>query len=861
MRTRLFFALLLLAVALSAGVVQAQGVIVDPQLSPMPPVDDGPQPAPLVLPGPVRIKLHRVDTRIVDQVATTHIEQIFVNETRFDLEGTYLFPMPEQAAISEFNMFVDGQKIEGQIMRKEEARRIYEDIVRQRRDPALLEYVGRDLFQARIFPIPPGGERKIELTYSQVLPLDNGLIHYRYPLRTDRFLSKDPVRGSGQPADQLAISVSIESKSPLKAIYSPSHNVVVARDGDYKAQVGFEQTNALPASDFDLYYSVDEGEIGVSLLSYKPAGEDGFFLLLAAPNVEVDEAQVVARDVLLVLDTSGSMQGQKIEQARSALLYVLERLNPEDRFNIVSFSTGVRQFERGLQPMSQLQAAKGFVSRLEAAGGTDINRALLEALVQVEAGRPTVIIFLTDGLPTEGEVDPQRIIANVRQNAKPNVQIFSFGVGDDVNTVLLDSISQENGGASAYVRPNQSIDEIVSGFFAKVSTPVLSGMRLDFGQTFAEDLYPYPLPDLFAGTQIVLTGRYRGGGPATITLSGTVNGQEKRFTFEDLTLHSEGGEPFIARLWATRKIGYLLNQIRLQGQSRELVDEIVRLSTTYGIATPYTSYFVPEPQIAVQPPPMPQDSGGGPMATAIPAPSLLDWLFGRPAVPVPAAVPAEQPAAAEVVEVEQEVAKAVERSAQSLGAASQSGAEAVAESQAREALRSADSVAGEAAGGLRYATDKSFVYQAGLWVDTAYKTDLPKRELAFGSAEYFDLLAQHPEWNGYFAVSPNLIVVLEGTAYVVTDTGQPIAAALTTSGPTQSRPTSPSATSTHDLAQNPPPTPTTTLAPGATRPPTPVNVGPVGPVRNPPPSPFCAGPAIGLGLLLVPGLWAWQRRR
>lgn len=808
MRSLVIVVLLLLAMLASTVIAQAQGVPTDPTVSPlMPPRDDQPLPTPrpelLIFPGPVRIKLYRVGVTIKDQVATTHVEQVFVNDGRMPVEGTYLFPLPTGAAISEFNMFVDGQKIEGQIMRKEEARAIYESIVRRRRDPALLEYVGHDLFQARIFPIPPGGERKIELTYSQVLSLDNGLIHYQYPLRIDRF--------SQRPVDQLAISLNIESSSRLKAIYSPSHEVVVYREGDYKAQVGYEDVNVLPTIDFDLYYSVDEREVGVSLLSYKPAGEDGFFLLLAAPNVEVDPNLVVARDVLLVLDTSGSMKGQKIVQARNALLYVLERLNPEDRFNIIAFSTGIRQFERGPQPAGRVPEAKGFVNRLEAGGGTDINRALLEALAQVDPARPTVIIFLTDGLPTEGETDVQRIIRNVRQNTGPNVQVFTFGVGDDVNTVLLDTIAQENRGASAYVRPNQAIDEIVSAFYAKVSTPVLAGLSLDFGNIFVEDLYPYPLPDLFAGTQLVLVGRYREGGATAITLRGTVNGQEKAFVFEDLTFRDEGGEPFIARLWATRKIGHLLNQIRLHGQSQELIDEIVALSTRYGIATPYTSYFVPEPELAM---PMPAEESGRPMSTPVPR-------------------PAEAPAPAAVMPVEKVVEATVQAAAPAIAEAPAAGAEAVEESQAREALRSADRApAGEAAG-LRYAGDKAFAYQAGLWVDTTYKIELPKVELAFGSAEYFDLLDQHPEWATYFAVSPNLIVVLDGTAYVVTDTGTAAAEPGVIAVPAVS------------------PTPAVAAQPPA-----------LPPVQQPgqAPAPICAAP-FGLGLLLVPVVWSRRRSR
>jgi Ca-activated chloride channel family protein len=781
----------------------------------------------------VRLKLHRVGVSIQDQVATTHVVQTFVNESTMPVEGTYLFPLPESAAISEFNMIVDGQKIEGQILGKQEARRVYEDIVRRMRDPALLEYVGRDLFQARLFPIPPGDERQIELTYDQILTKEDGLVHYQYPIGVDSFVAAQRTGlARRQATDQLAISVKISSSTPLKAIYSPSHDIVVAREGDFQALVGYEETQVVPSADFDLYFSLDEGDIGVNLLSFKPGDDDGYFLLLAAPNVEVESSEIVARDVILVLDISGSMQGQKMEQARNALLTILERLNPQDRFNIVSFSTGIRQFARDLQAKDQVAAARAFVSGLEAGGGTDINRALLEALAQAEEGRPTVIIFLTDGLPTEGEVNPQNIVTNVRRDAGANVQVFAFGVGDDVNTVLLDSISQENRGTSAYVRPGQPIDEIVTGFYAKVATPVLADLSLDFGDVFAEDIYPYPLPDLFAGEQLILTGRYRSGGPAQLTLSGMVNGRPRSFVFEDLSWRTEGGEAFIARLWATRKIGHLLNEIRLRGRNPELVDEVIRLSTRYGVASPYTSFFVPEPESAMSSVPL--------------------EVWGTP-MPVPRA-------AATVVVMDKEMQAQAEAALSAAAEAPAAGAAAVEESQAREALRSADTVA--AAGGeergLRHALDKAFAYRSGLWVDTTYSGDLPRMEVAFGSEEYFAILEEHPEWSAYWAVSPNLIVVLDGTAYVITDSGEVLATEPQTSSveavPVQATPTA----IPGQLSQ----TYTPTVATGAETPSEVAVVQPDSPAQPiSSPALLCTAPALALGLMIGPGLWARRMRR
>ena len=215
--------------------------------------------------------------------------------------------------------------------------------MRQTRDPALLEYVGRGAFQASLFPIPAGETRRVEIKYAQVLAADNGLVHYRYPLNTEKF--------SALPLEQVSLSVNVISPDPVKAIYSSSHKIAISRDGNYRFSAGYEANNVTPDTDFDLYYSVSPEDIGLNLLTYRdPETDEGFFLLLAAPSLNVEAAKVVAKDVLVVLDQSGSMEGEKFRQAQGALKYVLNHLNPEDRFNIIAFSTGTRPYTRGLQP-------------------------------------------------------------------------------------------------------------------------------------------------------------------------------------------------------------------------------------------------------------------------------------------------------------------------------------------------------------------------------------------------------------------------------------------------------------------------------------------------------------------------------
>jgi Ca-activated chloride channel family protein len=312
------------------------------------------------------------------------------------------------------------------------------------------------------------------------------------------------------------------------------------------------------------------------------------------------EGPVEPKDIVFVLDKSGSMRADnKMGQAKEALTFCLRSLNEGDRFGIVSFSSGVDKYTDKLVTFneSEKEKATSHVSRIEVQGGTNINDALLQALSLFEAGeRLKMILFLTDGLPTNGVTDMNAIVKNVTAANTMNVRLFNFGVGYDVNTILLDKLARENKGDSEYVKPKENIEEKVSRFYAKVQSPVLSSLKLDWGQIKVKDVLPRTIPDLFKGGQIVVTGRYEGSGPQKIALKGALQGKEQRFEVEGTFDEKSDGlaKFFIERLWAQRKIGDIIDQIQLYGKAQELVDEIVRLSIKYGIITEYTSFLIRE---------------------------------------------------------------------------------------------------------------------------------------------------------------------------------------------------------------------------------------------------------------------------
>jgi Ca-activated chloride channel family protein len=529
-------------------------------------------------------------------VATTHIVQIFHNPNRAQLEGTYIFPLPPEATIGEFKMSMNGKMVSAEVIESEKARNIYESIVRRRKDPGLLEYVGQKMIRARVFPIPARGDVTIEIRYEQILNSEGGVTEYVYPLNSSRFSKK--------PLQEVVISVDLASDIPLKAIYSPTHPVDVVRKGDRAARVVYEGKNVVPGRDFVLYSSQSRKDLGLSLLTHREEGEDGFFLLFVTPKEEYNENEIQPKAIQFVVDTSGSMTGQKMEQARRALIHCLKHLNPRDHFNVIAFSTEARPLAPKFLSATEQNVTQAvrFVEALEARGGTAIDEALTQALTATPPeGILPMVIFLTDGKPTIGERNPTQILANVTKKNVARSRIFVFGVGSNLDTHLLDKIAEANQGTREYVTEGEDIAVKVKRFYDKASSPVLANLDLKIDGVEVLDVYPKKLPDLFRGTQLVVLGRYDGKGDVAVHLRGKIGVEQREFVHEATFPTSDSSAEFLPRLWAHRKVAYLVDEIRLHGHSKELKAEIVRLGKRYGLVTPFTSALILEEEMAGTP--------------------------------------------------------------------------------------------------------------------------------------------------------------------------------------------------------------------------------------------------------------------
>jgi Ca-activated chloride channel family protein len=481
--------------------------------------------------------------------------------------------------------------------------------VAQARDPALLEFAGFNLVRSSVFPVEPGGTQAVRLTYEHLLPTSGDRVDYVLP-RTESIEYTIPWK----------IAVKISSRTPIAAIYSPSHRLRTTRPTPSTASVELVPDAWTEPGPFRLSFLPERNELSATLFAYPdPKLGGGYFLLLAGlpPQRAKSSADRLQREVMLVIDRSGSMRGEKLAQVREAALQVLGGLDDGEAFNIILYNEGVEPFsERPVRKSrATMKNATEFLEGMAVSGGTNIHDALLEALRQPPTpGTLPIVLFMTDGLPTVGQTSEAAIRELARKGNPHQRRIFTFGVGVDVNTPLLEKIAYESRGTTTFVLPAEDVEMKVAAVFQRLRGPVLADPVLAVGETSTSrrvrELIPSRIPDVFEGDQIVLLGQYRGSEPLEFSLRGNYRGKPRIFAFRLSLEQATTRNSFVPRLWASRKIGLLVDAIREQGgtpgiisraakentssATRELVDEIVRLSTEFGILTEYTAFLARE---------------------------------------------------------------------------------------------------------------------------------------------------------------------------------------------------------------------------------------------------------------------------
>ncbi len=555
-------------------------------------------------------QMSKINATIKDKIATTVLEQKFRNDLDKDVSATYLAPVPDGATVTAFAELLDGQWVQASIKASETAKKEFDSAVLKGDDAAIASastpvappanpQAPQFGFQTQVI-LPAHGERSVRLTYTQVLNGEVGLTRYNYPLSTSGL--------TDEKVGDLLIDLKIVENDEIRAVYSPSHAdaVEVSRPDKNSAEVVYRAQNVVPAQNFEVIYTQSNAKFGVNMASYRDkADEDGFFVLVAAPQLEAKKDEVVQKDYVFVLDVSGSMKGSKAAQAKEALSKILDSLNSGDRFNVIIFSTQVTPYADKLVALDERPKAQQWVQDFRVDGSTNINEALLTAINTADLSeqgktRPHIIVFLTDGQPTVGVTDIATIIQNAKQAMHGQTSLYTIGVGADVNLPLLDTLAQDNRGTSLQVTATDTLEKTLGKFHAAINNPVLVNLALNFGGMEVYDVYPNPIPDMFLGGQVVVTGRYKKGGPTTVTLTGSINGQPHTSTYQNIKFIENADDAvaysFVSRLWAQRKVDALLRKLNVDGPDPKIVEQIRELGLKYNIITPYTSFVVTNPK-------------------------------------------------------------------------------------------------------------------------------------------------------------------------------------------------------------------------------------------------------------------------
>lgn len=702
-RLPLVVLVLSLAPALTPSSVRAQGWI-DPVLPGM---------------GSVERVESRVTVTVQGTVATVEVDEWFLNSGDRVAEGHYLYPLPAGVALSGASLYQGETELRGEVMDADRARDIYEEIVRRRADPALIEYLGDGLFRARVFPIEAGERRRVTLRYSQVLDPAGESLLFRTPgaLRPTEPTRSDRPNGRIRAEAPVDLRMVVTPGSAFLDPFSPSHALDIERGGD---TLRVDVPDA--AGRLSVFLPRSGDVVGLSVLPHRPAGEDGYVLLSLTPPAPTTRAE--PRDLVVVVDVSGSMAGTKMDQARAAVRGLLDGLNPDDRFRLVSFSNGVHRLDTEWRPADRraLDDARDWVDDLRADGGTNIDGALEAAFeVSPDPDRLPVVVFLTDGLPTVGEQDPDRITV-AAEGRRGRYRVFAFGVGHDVNTRLLDRLSDATRGTTQYVEPGEDVERAVSLLATRISHPILTDLRIVESPVAISEWYPVHLPDVFAGETLVLLARYRGEGEGRVVVEGRSGGQVRRVSTRAAFPRLERANGGLPRLWAARKLGHLTRQLWTEGETADLVAEIRETALRYGLPSPYTSILVQEPEVRVA-----QDA-------ALNAPR-----------------PAEEAARLSATVRAGTGAQAVqlaERSRRFRDA-----------DRADELAALARSAVADAGGERRVVAGRIVRLQGGVWTEAGLDHDLPAvRVRRFGEA-WFALVARLPELDEAFRLGP---VALQG---------------------------------------------------------------------------------------------------
>ncbi|HWS89487.1 MAG TPA: TonB family protein [Pyrinomonadaceae bacterium] len=554
-------------------------------------------------------------------LARVTVTQEFENPFKEKIEAVYTFPLPQAAAVDDMTMRVGGRTVKGKIMRREEAARVYRAARDAGQVASLLDQERPNVFTQSVANVMPGESVTVTISYVETLKYEAGTYEFVFPVvvgpryipgaptgrrprrgrlpNTDRVpdasrVTPPPAEPGTRAGHDISIEVSLDAGVPVEGLKSPSHEIDVERPSQSAARVRLKNLAAIPNKDFRLRYDVAGAKIQDAVLAHRDS-RGGYFTLILQPPRRVTVEDVTPKELVFVLDTSGSMEGFPIEKAKETMGLALDSLNPQDTFNLITFAGDTHVLFEEPVPATRenLLRAQQFLQSRTGDGGTEMMKAIKAALAPSDArGHVRVVCFMTDGYVG----NDFEIIGEVQRH--PNARVFSFGIGESVNRFLLDKMAEQGRGEVEYVSLTDDGSAAARRFHERVRNPLLTDISIDWGGLQVTDVYPRRIPDLFGSGPVIVSGRYTAGGRGLVRLRGTMSGQAFEREIRVELPESMAGNDVLATLWARRRVDDLMSEDYAGMQTGEprydLREEIAGLGLEYRLLTQFTSFVAVE---------------------------------------------------------------------------------------------------------------------------------------------------------------------------------------------------------------------------------------------------------------------------
>jgi len=555
--------------------------------------------------GSCPLKHTAVTVDVSGLVARVRVVQDFENPFPEPIEAVYTFPLSQNGAVDRMSMLIGTRTIRGKILKREEARKVYETARSEGKTAALLDQERPNIFTQSVANVMPGESVRVEISYVETLNYEDGAYEFVFPMTVGpRYIPNgvqdaakiSPPIAAERAGHDVSITVNLNAGVPVESIRSGSHEIEQINFLPGNAKVSLKNEKAIPNKDFVLRYDVTGKRIEDAVIAHRSERGGFFTLILQPPDFPAPEDRT-PKEIVFVLDTSGSMHGFPIEKAKEAMKLSLEGLYPDDTFNLITFAGDTHVLFDGPVPATQanIEMAQAFLDEHRGGGGTEMMKAIKAALDPSDSKEHLrIVCFMTDGyVGNENE-----IIAEVQRH--PKARVFSFGIGDSVNRFLLDKMAEAGRGEVEYVSLSDDGSKAAKRFYERVRSPMLTDISIDWNGLGVTDVYPSKPGDLFSAKPVIVTGRYTRGGKNTIKLKGSVAGQPYEREIAVTLPDAEPANDSLASLWARRRVDQLSNEALNSPKAEALNKQITDLGLEFGLMTQFTSFVAVEEKVVNQ---------------------------------------------------------------------------------------------------------------------------------------------------------------------------------------------------------------------------------------------------------------------